>query len=307
MNAVRSLRSSPALQEPRRWPSGKIRPRQRRQSNPPPAPKPPSTRPPETPRSRRVRAARAIAPAPRPAAPAPPSAQLKESLIAADLTIEGKIEGTGHVRIAGKFKGDVNVQGDLTIEHGAKLTGGVRASKVIIAGELEGNIESAQRVELLESACSSATSRPARSPSPPVRACAARSTSAGTSKGSGKPAAARTEQRRRRMSTPRPGTAGATRTCPHCKATILESASVCPACRGHLRFDERRRRQRAQTASRRCRWKARSAARRTDGAWEYTMVLTIRNDRGEEIDRQVVGVGAMQPDEERTFHAWRWR
>lgn len=75
----------------------------------------------------------------------------KESLIASDLTIEGKIEGTGHVRIAGKFKGDVNVQGDLTIENGAKLTGGVRANKVTIAGELEGNIESAAVVELQSS------------------------------------------------------------------------------------------------------------------------------------------------------------
>lgn len=77
--------------------------------------------------------------------------ELKESLIAADLTVEGKIEGAGHIRIAGKFKGDVNVQGDLTIESGAKLSGGVRAKKVIIAGELEGNIESAARVELLAS------------------------------------------------------------------------------------------------------------------------------------------------------------
>ena len=83
---------------------------------------------------------------PRAAAEAP----AKESLIAADLTIEGKIEGAGHVRIAGKFKGDVNVQGDLTIEKGAKLNGGVRAKKVVVAGELEGNIESASRVELLD-------------------------------------------------------------------------------------------------------------------------------------------------------------
>jgi cytoskeletal protein CcmA (bactofilin family) len=74
----------------------------------------------------------------------------KESLIASDITIEGKIEGSGNVRIAGRFKGDVNVKGNLTIEAGAKLTGGVRASKVTIAGELEGNVESAQRVELLE-------------------------------------------------------------------------------------------------------------------------------------------------------------
>ena len=77
--------------------------------------------------------------------------QSKESLIASDLTIEGKIHGTGHVRIAGQFKGDVNVEGDVTIEKGAKITGGVRAQKVTIAGELEGNIESAQRVDLLES------------------------------------------------------------------------------------------------------------------------------------------------------------
>jgi cytoskeletal protein CcmA (bactofilin family) len=74
----------------------------------------------------------------------------KESLIAADITIEGKIEGGGSVRIAGKFKGDVSVQGDLTIEAGAKLTGGVRADKVTIAGELEGNVEQASHVDLLQ-------------------------------------------------------------------------------------------------------------------------------------------------------------
>lgn len=74
----------------------------------------------------------------------------KESIIAGDLTIEGKIEGAGNVRIAGRFKGDVHVQGNLTIEPGAKVTGGVRASTVTIGGELDGNIEAAARVELLE-------------------------------------------------------------------------------------------------------------------------------------------------------------
>jgi cytoskeletal protein CcmA (bactofilin family) len=88
------------------------------------------------------------------ATPAPRRAvesQAKESLIASDLTIEGKIEGSGHVRIAGRFKGDVNVQGDLTIEPGAKLAGGVRANKVTVSGELEGNIDSASQVELTNS------------------------------------------------------------------------------------------------------------------------------------------------------------
>ncbi|MEZ4455696.1 MAG: polymer-forming cytoskeletal protein [Gemmatimonadales bacterium] len=81
--------------------------------------------------------------------PRRPDRDAKESLIAAELTIEGKIEGAGHVRIAGRFKGDVNVQGNLTIEAGAKVTGGVRADTVILGGELEGNVESATKVELL--------------------------------------------------------------------------------------------------------------------------------------------------------------
>jgi cytoskeletal protein CcmA (bactofilin family) len=88
-------------------------------------------------------------PAARPASSSVAESQ-KESVISAGLTIEGKIEGAGHVRIAGNFKGDVHVQGNLTIDAGARLTGGVKANTVIIAGELEGNIDSAARVELLQ-------------------------------------------------------------------------------------------------------------------------------------------------------------
>jgi cytoskeletal protein CcmA (bactofilin family) len=89
--------------------------------------------------------------APRPATAAATGKPKAESLIAPDITIEGKIEGAGHVRIAGSFKGDINVRGDLTIEPGAKVTGSVRAEKITIAGELVGNIESAVHVELLQS------------------------------------------------------------------------------------------------------------------------------------------------------------
>ena len=86
----------------------------------------------------------ASAPTPIRGVDTPPS----ESVIAADIAIEGKIEGAGHVRIAGKFKGDVKVQGNLTIEQGAKVAGGVSAHKVTLAGELDGNIHAAQQVEL---------------------------------------------------------------------------------------------------------------------------------------------------------------
>jgi cytoskeletal protein CcmA (bactofilin family) len=73
---------------------------------------------------------------------------MKESVIAAGLTIEGKIVGTGHVRVAGQFKGDVQVEGNLHIDVGARVEGQVRASEVTISGELQGNIDAARRVDL---------------------------------------------------------------------------------------------------------------------------------------------------------------
>ena len=83
------------------------------------------------------------------ARPAPRATQ--ESVIASDVSIEGKISGAGNVRIAGRFTGDIAVEGDLTIEVGARVNGGVKARRVVVAGELEGNIDSAQRVEIVES------------------------------------------------------------------------------------------------------------------------------------------------------------
>ena len=73
-----------------------------------------------------------------------------ESVIAANLTIEGKIEGSGNVKMAGRFKGDVRIDGNFSIEPGAHLTGQVLAGIVVVGGELQGNIESAKRVDVQE-------------------------------------------------------------------------------------------------------------------------------------------------------------
>lgn len=87
---------------------------------------------------------------PQPAVRPKERSDMKESVIASDLTIEGKIVGSGHVRIAGRFKGDVHVDGNLTIDTGANVDGQVRANVVVVGGELRGNIENAKRVELLD-------------------------------------------------------------------------------------------------------------------------------------------------------------
>jgi cytoskeletal protein CcmA (bactofilin family) len=94
-------------------------------------------------------------PEPRAAGPAESASPLRvpgrESLLGPELTIEGKIEGIGHVRIAGRFKGDLNIQGSLSIELGAHVAGQVKAKHVVVAGTLEGNIDGAERVELQQS------------------------------------------------------------------------------------------------------------------------------------------------------------
>ena len=94
---------------------------------------------------------------------------------------------------------------------------------------------------------------------------------------------------------------GRTRICPHCKTDILASASICPGCRHHLRFDPAalvdRRAQPSFSALR-----VEGAFRNPEGveSWEYSVVVSIRNDRGEELARKVVGVGALSPSESRT-------
>ena len=102
------------------------------------------------------------------------------------------------------------------------------------------------------------------------------------------------------MSSARPGAPGATRECPHCRETILESAAVCPACRHYLRFDAGADVSQAPALTAlRIEGSVRHPA---DGEpWEYTVVVSIRNDRGDEIARKLIGVGAMNPNEQRTF------
>ena len=117
-------------------------------SNPPVAP--PAAHPRDSERAHAASLGGEPARRPTPAPAAAPRHDMKESHIAAELTIEGKIVGTGHIRIAGRFKGDVQVDGNVSLDSGARLEGHVKASVVSVAGELIGNIEGARRVELLE-------------------------------------------------------------------------------------------------------------------------------------------------------------
>jgi hypothetical protein len=101
------------------------------------------------------------------------------------------------------------------------------------------------------------------------------------------------------MSSARPDQVGATRVCPHCKATVLASSSICPGCLHHLRFNVVAKPEASGYL-----------ALQVDGTFrhrdqqqpsEYCVVLSIENERGERVTRQVINVGMLKPAESRTL------
>lgn len=105
------------------------------------------------------------------------------------------------------------------------------------------------------------------------------------------------------MTTARQGAPGATRACPHCRQTILESATVCPACRHHLRVGTRPTAGEGSAVSVLSPLRVEATVHHSDSGepWEYSVMVAVRNERGEELSRHVVGVGSLAAHEHRTF------
>ncbi len=244
------------------------------------------------------------APAPGPYTQDPASAlkeriDMKESIIAAGLSIEGKINGNGHVRVAGKFKGDIQVEGNLHIDSGARVEGQVRAGEVIVSGELGGNIEGAKRVELQQG---------------------------GTITGDVKAGSLTVAPGSRMRGAvdfgfdDRSAASGCRRPPPPCSGAVATShdrlgALIHPGrCHAHLPtlpgHDPGKRQPSARGASITCAstrtrglggvavtktaWQIEGTldAERMDAATEYSILVVVRNERNEELARQVINVGA---------------
>jgi len=102
------------------------------------------------------------------------------------------------------------------------------------------------------------------------------------------------------MSAARPAALGNTRNCPHCKSTVLASASICPACQHHLRFNLPNA---APAPSGYAALQIEGTVRhkQPDEACEFCVVLSVADEHGKQLSRQVVGVGVLQPEELRRF------
>jgi hypothetical protein len=77
---------------------------------------------------------------------------------------------------------------------------------------------------------------------------------------------------------------------------------VCPACRHHVRFGAGGKLGTVRPPDV-VPLRVEGTVRHGGGpdAWEYSIVVTVRNAKGEELSRQVVGVGPLVPGDERTF------
>ena len=97
----------------------------------------------------------------------------------------------------------------------------------------------------------------------------------------------------------RPSTVGESRSCPHCNATILKSATSCPICRHMVRATFSFNPGSALTA---CPLLVEGTLQNPGGdPLEYQVLMEVRDDSGKLLCREIIGVCALNPSERRVF------
>ncbi len=90
---------------------------------------------------------------------------------------------------------------------------------------------------------------------------------------------------------------GEKRACPHCRTVMLASLAVCPKCGHHVAFGGT-----GEARERRVPLTIEGAISSDAGTpVEYMVTVTICDEKGNELDRQIVGVGALSTADKRTI------
>ena len=74
------------------------------------------------------------------------------TFVAAGTEITGTVKGQGEYIFCGTVEGDCSIDGPVTLADGGVWRGTMRGEDLIIAGEVEGDVIAAQRVEVLGTA-----------------------------------------------------------------------------------------------------------------------------------------------------------
>lgn len=86
-----------------------------------------------------------------------PAQSRTDTLIGADLRVEGNITSTGVLRIHGDVHGDVSCDADsggtIVVGKSGNITGSVKAPHIVVSGHVSGPLHSAESIEIQEGAC----------------------------------------------------------------------------------------------------------------------------------------------------------
>ena len=74
-----------------------------------------------------------------------------ETIVGRNTTLNGEIYVTGSLRIEGKIEGKIKSSGDIYVGQEASVVASIQARNVIIAGEIRGDVDVMDRVELAPS------------------------------------------------------------------------------------------------------------------------------------------------------------
>jgi len=72
-----------------------------------------------------------------------------ETVLSETTIFKGVLKFNSSLKIEGVFRGKIISKGHLVIDEGAKIFANIKAQSVIIAGEVHGNVEAYDRLELL--------------------------------------------------------------------------------------------------------------------------------------------------------------
>jgi cytoskeletal protein CcmA (bactofilin family) len=71
-----------------------------------------------------------------------------KTYVAPSTKIVGTISGQGSYMFCGTIEGDCDIKGPLTLAEGGRWKGTIRATDIVVAGTVEGDVVAEQRVEI---------------------------------------------------------------------------------------------------------------------------------------------------------------
>ncbi len=72
-----------------------------------------------------------------------------ETVLAQYTVFQGKLKSQGSMRFDGELEGELAVEGDVVVGEHGRVRGNIKASNVIVAGTVHGNVDSKGRLEIL--------------------------------------------------------------------------------------------------------------------------------------------------------------